>query len=47
MTSPTELKDVPRNLVGNRVQNAIDAGATKVECEKQPDPSDKWTVRSN
>jgi hypothetical protein len=44
MAEMTELRNVPRDRVGNEVQQAIYAGATKVECEKQPD--DMWTLRA-
>lgn len=34
-----------RDRVGSEVQQLIHAGATKVECEKQPDGS--WTIRAS
>jgi hypothetical protein len=45
MPSVTELKNVPRDRVGFEVQQAIYAGAVKVECEKQS--NGKWTIRAH
>lgn len=45
MPEPTELKDVPANIVGTKVQQAINTGATKIECVKQNDS--KWTIRES
>jgi hypothetical protein len=45
MPEPTELKDVPANMVGTKVQQAINTGATKIECVRQDDG--KWTIRAS
>lgn len=47
MPNTTELKDVPRDRVGNQVQQAIHAGATRVECERQPGADERWTIRAS
>lgn len=44
MATVSEVKNVPRDRVGFQVQQAIYAGATKVECIKQD--NGKWTVRA-
>lgn len=45
MPNVTEVNGVPEDHVGSEVQQLIDAGATQVECEKQPDGS--WTIRAS
>ena len=45
MPDVTEVHGVSENRVGLEVQELIFAGATKVECEKQPDGS--WTIRAS
>jgi hypothetical protein len=45
MAQATELKDVPKGIVGTKVQQVIDAGAVKVECVQQSDG--KWTIRAS
>ncbi len=39
----TEIKDVPPEKVGTNVQQAVQAGGTKIECTKQD--NGKWTIR--
>ena len=45
MPEVTEVHGVPEDRVGSEVQGLIFAGATKVECEKQPDG--RWTIRAS
>jgi hypothetical protein len=42
---PTEIKDVPTEKVGTKVQQVVQTGATKIECTKQDDG--KWTIRAS
>ncbi len=41
----TKINGVPQDQVGSSVQAAIDAGATKVECDKQADGT--WTITAS
>jgi hypothetical protein len=45
MQDVTEVKGISENRVGTEVQQLVFAGATKVECEKQPDG--RWTIRAS
>jgi hypothetical protein len=45
MPGMTEVQGVPENRVGSEVQALVFAGATKIECEKQPDGN--WTIRAS
>ena len=45
MPNVTEVNGIPESRIGSEVQQVIDAGATKVECEKQSDGT--WTIRAS
>jgi hypothetical protein len=45
MPEPTEIKNVPANIVGTKVQQFINTGATKIECVQQNDRN--WTIRAS
>lgn len=45
MPDVTEVTGVPENQVGTEIQTVIDSGATRIQCEKQPDGS--WTIRAS
>lgn len=45
MPGPTRVPGLPDDRVGAEVQQLIDTGATKIECEKQADGS--WTIRAS
>jgi hypothetical protein len=45
MPEPTVIKDVPADKVGTNVQQAVQTGATQIECTKQD--NGKWTIRAS
>ena len=41
----TEVNGIPEGRVGEEVQQLVDGGATKIECEKE-DTGNTWTIRA-
>lgn len=41
---PTEVHDIPPGRVQAMVQQLVDSGATRIECQRQDDGL--WTIRA-
>ncbi len=44
-TTPTVVKDIPADKVGENVQQLVDSGASKITCTKQSDGN--WTIAAS
>ncbi len=45
MSDVTVIRGVPADRVGREVQQLVDSGAAKIECEKEP--AGTWTIRAS